>query len=141
MPNNTCIPLFKDGDDLTGRVITANVVGKTFGVISGLESGPGLTFPGIPGTYSGGNLQVSKCPAGAAADCVFAYDQVVGEIVPLLAAHGSIVPVSAGAAITAGQDIEVDAAGKAIPLAAGKRVAKAVTAAASGADVFVRLYF
>ena len=50
------------------------------------------------------------------------------------------MPVTAGAAITAGAEVEVGASGKAITLASGKAVGRALTTAANNADVYVRLY-
>lgn len=140
MPTNQCIPLFKGGNVPVTVRVTANVTGKTFGAISAnIQSGPDITSTALPTTWDGGNLQAATCTAAAKADGVFAYDQTSGEIVPL---HGSdaVVPVTAGAAITAGQEVEVGTGGKAIPLASGKAVGKATTTAANNADCYVRLY-
>jgi hypothetical protein len=52
-----------------------------------------------------------------------------------------ILPVTCGAAITAGSEVEVGTGGKAIPLASGKSVGKAVsTTTAADTDVFVRFH-
>ena len=51
-----------------------------------------------------------------------------------------IVPVTAGAAITAGQEVQSDATGQAIPLAAGKPAGLAMSGAAAGADCQVKIY-
>lgn len=140
MPVNTCIELFTEVDDDLSVRATANVVGKTFGAISAdIQSGPAVTTTALPATWDGGNFQAATCPAGAKADGVFAYDALAGQLLPLKA-PGKIVPVTAGAAITAGQEVQSDAAGKAIPLAAGRACGKAYTTAASGTDCFVRLY-
>lgn len=140
MPNNICVPLFDGGDKPVTVRATANVVGKTFGAISAdIQSGPAITTTALPATWDGGNLQAATCAAGAKADGVFAYDQVSGQVVPLLK-HGNTVPVTAGAAVTAGQQVEVGANGKAIPLASGIAVGKATTTAANNADCFVELY-
>lgn len=118
MPSNVCIPLIKDGDDFSGRVITSPVVGKTFADIGGdMSSGPGLAAIGIPGTYDGTNFQVVTAPAGSHPIGVFAYDGAVGALVPLLAGSKK-VPVTVGANVTAGQEVQVGANGKAIPLGA-----------------------
>lgn len=123
MPNNTCVPLFKGGDkDLTVRV-TADVVGKTFGRVSGdIQSGPTITTVTLPSTYDGGNFRYATCGLGQRADGVFAYDATSGNVVPLIK-KGNIVPVTAGAGITAGDEVQSDAAGKAIPLAGVAAVA------------------
>lgn len=143
MPANICVPLFKGGEkDQTVRV-TAAVVGKTFGAISAtIESGPELTTATLPSTYDGGNLRAATCGAGLKADGVFAYDQpTVGGIVPLIRQQGgAVVPVTAGAAITAGVQVEVGANGKAITFASGIPVGKATTTAVLNGDCYVELY-
>jgi hypothetical protein len=140
MPTNTCTPLFDGGDDPITVRASAGVTGKRFGAISAnIQSGPDITTAVLPTTWDGGNLQAATCGAGLRADGVFAYDQVSGGVLPFWQS-GNIVPVTAGATITAGQEIEVGTAGKAIPLAAGKAVGKAYTSAASAADCYVELY-
>jgi hypothetical protein len=138
--NNPCIPLFKPGKDITGHT-TAAVVGKTFANISGnIQSGPTITSTALPATYDGGNFQVATCAAKARAIGVFAYDRAEAEKVPILRGSGLIVPVTASGAITAGEEVEVGAEGKAAKLAAGVAVGKAYTTAANGEDCFVSLY-
>ncbi len=140
MPVNICYELFTEVDDDLSVRATANVVGKTFGAISAdIQSGPAVTTTALPVTWDGGNFQAATCGAGVKADGVFAYDALAGQLLPLKA-PGKIVPVTAGAAITAGQEVQSDAAGKAIPLAAGRPCGKAFTTAAANADCFVRLY-
>lgn len=128
-----CTPLFLPGTELTGYA-TAPVVGKTFADISAdIQSGP-LLSP----TSEGGNISVATCAAAARALGVFKTDGAQGDKVGI---HlGGVVPVTAGAAITAGQEVQAGAAGTAVPLAAGRPAGKAVTAAANNTDVFVRLY-
>lgn len=122
MPLNICVPQFKGGNpDETVRV-TADVVGKTFGATSAdIQSGPALTTVAL-GTYDGGNLQAATCGLGIKPDGVFAYNQASGGVVPFLKS-GSTLPVTAGAGVTAGQEVQSDAAGKAVPLAAISAVA------------------
>lgn len=142
MPANICVPLFKGGEkDLTVRA-TATVVGKTFAAISAdIESGPVITTAVLPTTYDGGNLRAATCGAGVKPDGVFAYDQASGGVVPIIRQQGgAIAPVTAGAAITAGQEVEVGTAGKAIPLASGKVAGRATTTAALNTDCYVELY-
>jgi hypothetical protein len=140
MPNNTCIPLFKPGKDITGHC-SAAVVGKTFLDISAtIQSGPTITSVSLPSTYDGGNIVVKTCAAKKRAIGVAAYDRAENEKVPILRGSGLVVPVTAGGAITAGEEVESDAGGKAIKLAAGVAIGKAYTTAAEGEDVFVSLY-
>ena len=69
---------------------------------------------------------------------VAAFDAAVGAQVSVIGE--GVVPVTAGAAITAGAEVEVGTGGKAITLASGKAVGRALTTAANNADVYVRLY-
>lgn len=57
------------------------------------------------------------------------FDAEAGDQVPVDTLGTSIA--TAGAAITAGQDLEIGAAGKLVPLAAGRKVAVALQAAAA----------
>ena len=143
MPANICVPLFKGGEKNVTVRTTAAVVGKTFGSISAnIQSGPELTVATLPATYDGGNFQAATCGTGLKPDGVFAYDVVSGDVVPLIRQQGgAIVPVTSGAAITAGAEVEVGAAGKVITLATGKVAGKATTTAAgANVDCYVELY-
>ena len=55
-------------------------------------------------------------------------------------APGWIVPVTAGATLTAGQEVQTDATGQAIPFAAGVKAGYVLNGAASGADAEIALY-
>lgn len=123
MPANEVTPYFNPGQNITGKVTTAAVVGKRF----------------VKWVSGGRNGQPNISPATAGADCagVAGHDQVVGEFVHVLSQ--GVVPVVAGAAITAGQQVEVGAAGVVIPLATGKPVGRAIADAANGADAAIQL--
>jgi hypothetical protein len=138
---NVCTPLYAEPDEpITGHT-TAAVVGKTFANISAnIQSGPGITTLALPAAFDGGNISVATCAAKAKPIGVFAYDRAEGEPVTLLCSPGLVVPVTAGEAITAGEEVESDAGGKAIKLAAGKPAGRAFTTAEAGKDCFVRLY-
>lgn len=127
---NECFPLF-ESSDVTAQT-TAAVTGKRFVDISAdITSGPGLSS-----TSEGSNLKVAHATAAAKAFGVAEYDAASGAKVGVIGTPGRIVPVTSGAAITAGAEVEVGTAGKAITLASGKSCGKAVTTA-SGADVDV----
>ena len=125
---NECIPLYQPGKHLTATVAGAAVTGKTFVDISGATLNPatGALISVATATAAGKILGVAAFDAGLAARL-----SVIGE---------GVVPVTAGAAITAGAEVEVGASGKAITLASGKAVGRALTTAANNADVYVRLY-
>lgn len=135
MPANECMPYYEPGSRITGHA-SANITGKRFVAISGnIQSGPGLSA-----TSEGGNLQVAHAAAGAKAFGVSGYDVPSGSKIPILNGPGMVVPVTAGANIAAGAEVEVGSAGQAITLASGKAVGMCLTAATSGADAMVRLY-
>ena len=125
---NECIPLYQPGKHLTAIVAGAAVTGKTFVDISGatLDPATGALISVATATAAGKILGVAAFDAGLAARL-----SVIGE---------GVVPVTAGAAITAGAEVEVGTGGKAITLASGKAVGRALTTAANNADVYVRLY-
>jgi len=144
MPANICVPLFKGGEkDITVRATAAAVVGKTFAKLSdAFESGPVITTAVLPATYDGGNVPAITCPAGERCSGVFAYDAAITTVVPMIRAGKghAIVPVTAGATITAPAEVEVGANGKAITLASGIAVGRATTDGVLNGDVFVELY-
>ena len=127
MATNECIPLFRPGSDVT-CLTTAAVVGKTFVDISATRDA------------TEGLFKVATATSAARAFGVAAYDAASGARVPVIAGPGTIVPVTAGGAITAGAEVEVGASGKAVTLASGKAVGKALETGANNVDCFVRLY-
>lgn len=129
MPTNECIPYFEPATRPTGRC-TAAVRGKRFVSSS-------ATIPGGPiGTE---NIRVAESAAGAHSIAVAAYDGAINEEIPLLRGH-MIVPVTAGAALTAGTAVQTDATGRAIPLAAGVKLGVCVSDQATvDSDVAIAL--
>jgi hypothetical protein len=123
---NESIPLFEDGSSPT-CVAGAAITGKRFVKVAGTRSADGL---------------ITVVPA-AAGDKVFgvAYqDAAIGTRVVVWAEPGMIVPVKTGAvALTAGVEVQSDATGQAIVLAAGKSAGVVVEDSAIGADVMVAL--
>jgi hypothetical protein len=110
---NDCIPYYKPGADLPAAAGTA-ITGKRFIKVSAnRQSGPGLSS-----TAEGSNYTMAQCVAGDKAVGVSMYDTPVNGKVGIV--REGIVPVTSGAAVAAGQEVQSDALGKAIPLAAGK---------------------
>jgi hypothetical protein len=133
VPDNVCTP-YKDSSDITFRA-SAAVTGKRFVAPSGNRTGG----PGLSTDLE--NLPVfAHAAAGARAFGVAAYDVPAGGRGPVHGEPGKIVPVRAGAAIAAGNEVEVGANGQAVPLAAGRPVGLAVSGAANGTDAEIRLY-
>ena len=136
---NECIPFYEDGDELTGYC-TAAVTGKRFVMISGDRlSGPGLVLSSTD--TSGGNYRIAPATAAGRIAGVAARDAAIGDTVLFLRGPGAgILPVTAGAAITAFEEVEVGAGGTAVPLASGVAVGVAMSGAANGADAEIALY-
>lgn len=129
MPTNEAIPFFEEGRRVTCHA-TGAVVGRRFVTVSG--------------DAVGGNYAVAQSGAGADVLGVAAYDAAAGRPVPVDVGQDMIVPVSAGAALAAGQSVRSDVDGRAVP-ATGPNgtvvhaVGVAMTAAALGDDAEIRL--
>jgi hypothetical protein len=139
-PSNLAQEYYEDADEIT-CFATANVVGKTFVGISAARQlgGPNLVGGGITDSITGGNVSVATAAAGGKVFGVAMYDAPQGTLVPVYR-YSHVMPVTAGAAITAGQEVQSDASGNAIPLAAGKPAGLAIDSCASGADAQISLY-
>lgn len=143
--NNECIPLKSAAYT---RVITVHctlaVTGKKFvAPISGRQSGGLAGLAADPLATNDGSDYIVPGPAAAAGmvEGVAMWDQVANGKVPVISGAGTILPVTSGAAITAGQEVQVDATGAVVPFAAGIKVGRALSAAAGAAvDVEVELY-
>jgi hypothetical protein len=122
---NECNPLFRPGRAITG-LTTGTVTGKTFVDVSATRDA------------ATGLIKVATAGAGVKALGVAAYDAASGTNVAIL--RGGILPVTAGGTIAFGAEVEVGSAGKAITLASGKAVGKAVEAGTNGNDVLIAFY-
>jgi len=121
---NECTPLFRPGRDITG-LTTGAVTGKTFVDVSATRGADGM-------------IKVATAAGGAKAFGVAKYDAASGALVGIL--RGGVVPVTAGGTIAFGAEVEVGTAGKAITLASGKAVGKAVEAGTNGNDIQIAFY-
>lgn len=140
---NEVVPYYVPGGTLTCRTTTA-ITGRRFVQVDVAVTGANAFNPeGLKATTSDiGALIPVKTPA-AAAKClgVAAQDAPTASRVTVWAIPGAIVPVDSGAAIAAPGEVEVDATGRVITLAAGKAVGYALlNAAGAGVAVPVRLY-
>jgi hypothetical protein len=132
---NEAIPIYQPGQAITGHC-SAGVTGKRFLKISAdKQAGADAA---VSDSVLGGNVVVAQCVAGdkcfGVADRDAAINTKVGVLGP-----GHVVPVRAGAAVTAGQRVQSDASGQAIPVAAGADNGVAINSASTGEDVFVRV--
>lgn len=140
MPVNEAIPFYDEGDELTVHAANA-LTGKRFARITGRQAGKragtginaGLDTSGIGGNYT------ADVPAGAdKAYGVVQYDVAAGEKVTLL--KQKILPVTCGATVTVGSEVEVDSAGRVINLAAGKAVGMCLVGNTIGLDAEIFVY-
>lgn len=120
---NETKPLFRPGANVTA-VTTAAVTGKTFVDVSAAPGGDGL-------------IKVATSTAAVKPFGVAGGDIASGATGLIL--RGGILNVTAGGAIAAGAEVEVGASGRAVTLASGKSVGKAVSAGTSGNDVLIAL--
>lgn len=137
MPANECTPFKEPGSAITGKA-TAAITGKRFVKITGNRTGGGAggLSSDLANVYQVGPVTATgDIPLG-----VSKYDAANGALVGVHVQPGVIVPVTAGATITAGQEVQTDATGQAIPLAAGKARGLALTGASAGADAEIKLY-
>lgn len=136
---NDCIPFKRDGYDIT-CMVTAAVTGKRCVVVSATRS----SGPALSATAEGSVYKVATAGAGARPLGVAAWDQpTVNGFVNVI--RKGIVPITAGAAITAGQEVMSDASGKVVPWTsavneANKKVGLAMADAALNADAEILLY-
>lgn len=123
MPSNISRYTYDPGQNITG-VASSDVTGQRFLLIgtSGVKPNP----------------NVKPCTAGAKPFAVAGYDAKVGEIVPLL--KGGVALVRTAANLTAGDEVESDAQGRAIVLATGKAAGRVLYDAASGSLAEIDLY-
>lgn len=105
---NDCIPYYRPGEDITGHV-TADVIGKRVVRISATPT----TGPGLAATAEGANVRVAPC-AGATQQPfgVSKYDALAGAKVGVI--REGVVPVTAGASVSAGDLVMADATGRVI---------------------------
>lgn len=142
MASNLATPYYEEGDELTGHC-TADVVGRTFLKISAARQagGPSSTSgaSSVSDSVVGGNVSVATAGAGDKVLGVAMYDQTSGNLVPVMRSP-KIMPVVTAASLTAGQEVQSDAAGKAIVLASGKAAGYVLDDCPSGGIAQVVLY-
>lgn len=115
-------PYWDPADTITGYC-SAAVTGKRFVRVVGART------DGLP--------TIQHAAAGGRAIGVASRTTALGGKV-MFATEG-VWPVQAGATLTAGQEVEADASGQAIPLAAGKALGVVLDDVASGADAPIKL--
>lgn len=132
---NECIPLYRPGADISCTAGAA-ITGKTFVKVSA------ALVAGNPASNVDSTLlTVITDTAGAKALGVAAYDAASGARLPVIVGPGHVVPVTCGAAVTAGAEVEANALGQAITKSAGAALGLALsTTTGSDQDLFVKIY-
>jgi hypothetical protein len=116
---NECIPIFEPGGTPTGHA-AAGATGKRFLRVS---AEPTSTLLGLAATAEGGNMSVAMIGTqGQRSVGVADRDVASGGKVGVISTPGIYVPVTAGAAVVAGQEVMSDNQGRAIPYVAGAGV-------------------
>jgi predicted RecA/RadA family phage recombinase len=138
---NDLIPYKRPGEDVTG-ITTAAVTGKRCVQITAAKDNPteGLDADAKGNLYKVGHPNAGGSALGAAKRIfgVAKYDAASGAKVGIVRA--GIVPITAGAAILAGKEVEVTATGTVITLAAGVAIGLCCNDAANAADAEIALY-
>jgi hypothetical protein len=142
---NECIPYYEGPYTQTQTVhVGYAVTGKTFvGPITGYQGqGPGLAADPLP-AGDGGNQQVPAAPtAGGQAAGVAAWDAANGTKLTIIRGLHTQLPVTSGAAVTAGDLLAVDTQGRVLLATSGQYIVGKAhsTVGAAGVDVVVELY-
>lgn len=124
---NECIPYKEPGAHITGTA-TAAVTGKRAVAISG-------------DLQADGTASIAPPAAGGRILGVAAWDAAIGAQVTVIRTPGIILPMTSGAAIAAGAQVQVDATGRVVPLAAGVAIGTAVTGVgAADNDAMISLF-
>jgi hypothetical protein len=138
--DNAILALFDDGEEITVAALGAIGAGKFVRPGGNFQAGPLLDVSTPTSPLTGGNLpQVQACVAGEKALGVTKWDTAASGDVVGLYCGVQAVPMVAGATVIAGQEVQSDANGLPIPLAAGRSNGVALNGGAGGATIWVKL--
>lgn len=146
MPNE-CIPTKTPALTITAKCGAA-VTGKRFVKVTANRTGGSINVasPGDPRSVLSTDVEnvyvVQNCSvSGEASIGVAKYDAASGaEVGIYCVGAGHILPITAGATIAAGAEVQTDATGKAITLASGKAVGYAMDGGTANQDCEIKLY-
>jgi hypothetical protein len=143
--NNECIPTKEAaytqkitvhaGYAMTGKTFCGPLTSRQSGGLGGLATDP-------LSTGDGSNILCPAAPtAGGIVGGVINWDVASGGKAPITRGAGTFLPVTSGAAVTVGAELQVDTSGRVVPYSTGRKVGIAHSAAgAAGVDVEVELY-
>lgn len=118
--------VYDPGANITGEA-TGSITARRFLAISGNRT-------------SGGNIAVTTATAAGRICGVAGNDASTGELVNVVRGNSRVVKVAAGGSISAGAEVEVGAAGKAVAKSSGTAVGYALTQASNNTDAEISLY-
>jgi hypothetical protein len=140
MPANLSIPYYEPSQRVTGRAFGAAVVGKTFVTVAANKD-PGSRE--LDPAATGGNVRIKTAVAADATAGkvigVAEHDAAQDKATPILR-QGFVCPVTAGAAIAAGDLVTAGANGKAVPAAANRPAGISLSVAALDQDAIIMLF-
>ena len=141
MASNECIPYYDDGDNITG-FCEAAVTGKTIVALGASRTSPVFDPTATSQPADKGAIHIKPAAAGQTAPIfgVAAYDGALNGFVGVIRGSKMVVPITASAPLTCGQEVGVAAGGQAVAWSAGVKVGFVVADAAAGADAQVSLY-
>lgn len=111
---NDLIPYYEPGSRITATAELA-VTGKRFVAISDPKE---VASAALADDAGGGNVVVSPAGSGVRGFGVACMDAAQGAKVTIIATPGAVVPVTAGDAIVAGDELQITTGGKVIPIGA-----------------------
>jgi len=98
---NECVPIYESGDRVS--IVADGAISGRRGVK--INASKGVGFPG-------GNVHAVQAVAGDRPDGIAVWDLATGETGSMI--REGVVPVDAGATVTAGQQVMLDATGRVI---------------------------
>lgn len=138
--DNAILPLYRPADELTARTVAAIGSGKFVKPSAAFEGGPLLDISTPTAPFTGGNnFRVAACVAGDKSIGVTAWDTAADGDKVTVYCGGQVVPMIAGANITGGVEVQSDAAGLPITLAAGRSNGICLSTVLSGAVAWIKL--
>jgi hypothetical protein len=129
---NELIPFYDEGNTITCKTVSG-VTGKRFVSIAGVPVND-VPITGVTGAGVGlPHVELTGAGLGSVFG-VAAYDAPANSAVGVVHATSIVVPVTAGANITANTFVQSDATGRAVPFTTGVKLGLALDTVASGAD-------